>query len=45
MKSLEIYLNSKYADYYFKGASDCEYVLTFIELPDVFYVFNALFFN
>ena len=34
MESIQIYLNSQYADYNFNGEWDCEYVLRLIEIPD-----------
>ena len=42
MESIQIYLNSQYADYYFNGASDCEYVLPLIEIPDGFHIYLSV---
>ena len=42
MESIQIYLNSQYADYYINGASDCEYVLPLIEIPDGFHIYLSV---
>ena len=42
MESIQIYLNSQYADTYYNGASDCEYVLPLIEIPDGFHIYVSV---
>ena len=42
MESIQIYLNSQMADKYFNGASDCEYNLPLIEIPDGFHIYLSV---
>ena len=42
MEPIQIYLNSQYADYFFNGASDCEYVLPLIEISDEFHIYVSV---
>ena len=42
MESIQIYLNSQFADKYFNGASDCEYMLPLIEIPDGFHIYLSV---
>jgi len=42
MESIQIYLNSQYADKYFNGAADCEYILPLIEIPDGFHIYLSV---
>ena len=42
MESIQIYLNSKNADAYNNGASDCEYNLPLIEIPDGFHIYLSV---
>ena len=42
MESIQIYLNSKNADAYINGASDCEYNLPLIEIPDGFHIYLSV---
>ena len=42
MESIQIYLNSKNADTYNYGASDCEYNLPLIEIPDGFHIYLSV---
>ena len=42
MESIQIYLNSQMADKYLNGASDCEYNLPLIEIPDGFHIYLSV---
>ena len=42
MESIQIYLNTQYADYYFNGTSDCEYILPLIEIPDGCHIYVSV---
>ena len=42
MESIQIYLNSQNADKYYNGASDCEYNLPVIEIPDGFHIYLSV---
>ena len=42
MESIQIYLNSKNADAYINGPSDCEYNLPLIEIPDGFHIYLSV---
>ena len=42
MESIQIYLNSEMADKYYNGASDCEYNLPLIEIPDGFHIYLSV---
>ena len=42
MESIQIYLNSKNADLYVNGSSDCEYNLPLIEIPDGFHIYLSV---
>ena len=42
MESIQIYLNSQNADKYFNGASDCEYHLPLIEIPEGFHIYLSV---
>ena len=42
MESIQIYLNSKNADAYINGASDCEFNLPLIEIPDGFHIYLSV---
>ena len=43
MESIQIYLNSKYADKYNDGVSDCEYIIPdTIEIPDGFHLYLSV---
>ena len=42
MESIQIYLNSKNADKYNNGSSDCEYDLPLIEIPDGFHIYLSV---
>ena len=42
MESIKMYINSQYADSYFNGASDCEYVSPHMEIPDGCHIYVSV---